>query len=224
MVVVGEHKNLGHVQWLGTRDSPSLCRLFDYFRIIRVITKMIRLPLRSTRSSLARSITSSSHRSTKMSTKAYILPIDPKSPSSQSVPNLDPAKLWSTVPWGKKAPKVGTTRVFYNSPSGESNVTALVSLGDEFDAKKGDAKREVVRKAVGSAVKDVKSLVEGETTVSIDASADPHAAGMSNTLSWRDSSLITFQCSRRCTSRSLQIHSQDRPPISVQSQSQGSYP
>ena len=124
-----------------------------------------------------------------MSTKAYILPIDPTSPSSQSIPNLDPAKLWSTVPWGKKTPKVGTTRVFYNTPSGGSDVTALVSLGDEFDTKKGDAKREVVRKAVGSAVKDLKGLVESEAAVSIDASADPHAAGISHTLSKCDLSL-----------------------------------
>ena len=152
---------------LGTRlDFPS-----------EVIT-MIRLPL--TRSALGRSITFSS---ANMSTKAYILPIDPNSPSSQSVPNLDPAKLWSTVPWGKKTPKVGTTRVFYNSPSGGSDVTALVSLGEEFGAKKGDAKREVVRKAVGSAVKDLKGLVEGDITVSIDASADPHAAGIFDALS-----------------------------------------
>jgi len=35
----------------------------------------------------------------------------------------------------------------------------------------------VVRKAVGSAVKDVKAVVEDETVVSVDASADPHAAG-----------------------------------------------
>ena len=139
---------------------------------------MIRLPL--TRSALGRSITFSS---ANMSTKAYILPIDPNLPSSQSVPNLDPAKLWSAVPWGKKTPKVGTTRVFYNSPSGGSDVTALVSLGEEFDAKKGDAKREVVRKAVGSAVKDLKGLVEGDITVSIDASADPHAAGIFDALS-----------------------------------------
>jgi aminopeptidase len=67
--------------------------------------------------------------------------------------------------------------LFYDVPSGGSNVTALVSLGDRYANQKGDGKREVVRKAVGSAVKDVKALVEGETAVSVDASADPHAAG-----------------------------------------------
>lgn len=113
-----------------------------------------------------------------MSTKAYIVPIDPNAPSSQStVPNLDPAKLWSTVPASKKVPKAGTTRLFYDVPSGGSNITAIVSLGDAYGSQKGDGKREVVRKAVGSAVKDVKALVEGETAVSVDASADPHAAG-----------------------------------------------
>jgi cytosol aminopeptidase len=113
-----------------------------------------------------------------MSTKAYIVPIDPKALSSQStVPNLDPAKLWSTVPVGKKIPKAGTTRLFYDVPSGKSNVTALVSLGDAYASQKGDQKREVVRKAVGSAVKDVKALVEDEIKVTVDASADPQAAG-----------------------------------------------
>lgn len=112
-----------------------------------------------------------------MSTKAYIVPIDPKAPSSQSaVPNLDPAKLWSTVPVGKKVPKTGTTRLFYDVPSGKS-VTALVSLGDVYASQKGDQKREVVRKAIGSAVKDVKALMEDEIKVTVDASADPHAAG-----------------------------------------------
>ncbi|KIM82242.1 hypothetical protein PILCRDRAFT_8066 [Piloderma croceum F 1598] len=114
-----------------------------------------------------------------MSTKAYIVPIDPKAPSSQSaVPNLDPAKLWSTVPVGKKVPKTGTTRLFYDVPSGKSNVTALVSLGDAYASQKGDQKREVVRKAIGSAVKDVKALTEDEIKVTVDASADPQAAAV----------------------------------------------
>jgi aminopeptidase len=110
-----------------------------------------------------------------MSTKAYIVPINPNAPSSQSaVPNLDPAKLWSTVPVGKKTPQAGTTRLFYDQ---ESNVTALVSLGDAYESQKGNQKREVVRKAIGSAVKDVKALVEDEIAVAVDASADPQAAG-----------------------------------------------
>jgi aminopeptidase len=113
-----------------------------------------------------------------MSTKAYILPIDPNLPPSQSaIPNVDPAKLWSTVPANKQTPKVGTTRLFYGVPSAESNVTALVSLGEGFESQKGNGKREVVRKAVGSAVKDIKALVEGDTAVSVDASEDPYAAG-----------------------------------------------
>jgi aminopeptidase len=113
-----------------------------------------------------------------MSTKAYIVPIDPNAPSSQStVPNLDPAKLWSTVPASKKVPKAGTTRLFYDVPSGGSNITAIVSLGDAYGSQKGDGKREVVRKTVGSAVTDLKAHVDDEITVSVDASADPQAAG-----------------------------------------------
>ena len=137
---------------------------------------MLHLPIRSARSAFQR--LSTSNQLANMSTKVFILPIDPTAPSSQSVvPNLDPAKLWSTVPVSKKTPKAGTTRVFYDVPGGGSNVTALVSLGDGFAKQKGDGKREVVRKAIGNAVKDVKALVEGETTVSVDASGDPHAAG-----------------------------------------------
>lgn len=136
---------------------------------------MLHLPARSVRSTFQRS--SVIARSAKMST-AYILPIDPKAPKSQSaLHNLDAAKLWSTIPASKKTPKVGTTRVFYNSPPG--CLTALVSLGEDLGGKKGDARREVIRKAVGSAVKEVKGLVESETAVSIDASEDPHAAGKS---------------------------------------------
>lgn len=108
-----------------------------------------------------------------MSTKAYIIPVDPKAP------DVSVAKLWSTIPVSKKILKVGSTRVFYDTPAGGSNITALVSLGEDFEKKKGNTKREVVRKAVGSAVKDVKVLVEGKTTVAVDASADPHAAGES---------------------------------------------
>jgi hypothetical protein len=140
------------------------------------IYMLLRLPIRSARTTLQR--LSNSNLFTNMSTKAYIVPIDPNAPSSQStVPNLDPAKLWSTVPAGKKVPKAGTTRLFYDVPNGGSNVTAIVSLGDAYLSQKGDGKREVVRKAVGSAVKDVKAVVEEEITVSVDASADPQAAG-----------------------------------------------
>ena len=67
--------------------------------------------------------------------------------------------------------------MFYDVPSGGSNVTAVVSLGEGYASQKGNGRREVVRKAVGSAVKDVKAVVEDETVVSVDASADPHAAG-----------------------------------------------
>ncbi|THH09685.1 hypothetical protein EW146_g8613 [Bondarzewia mesenterica] len=99
------------------------------------------------------------------STAVFILPVDPKGQAgSQVVPNVDPLKLWSTTPAGSKAPKTGSTRIFYNTPAGEqsTNVTAVVSLGEGFDKKKGDARKEIVRKAVGSGVKQVKELGDGE--------------------------------------------------------------
>lgn len=54
----------------------------------------------------------------------------------------------------------------------------MVSLGNQFNKKKGDERREVVRRAVGSGVKSVKGLWEGEKDVKVDAREDAHAAGM----------------------------------------------
>lgn len=117
-----------------------------------------------------------SHLTRAMASAAYIVPIDPQAPSSQAVPNLDPARLWSAVPQGEKPAKVGTTRIFYGALAGK-DVAALSSLGEGFAAKKGNTRRELVRKAVGSAVKSVKDLGDGMKDVAVDASADPHAAG-----------------------------------------------
>ncbi|KAF8886432.1 leucine aminopeptidase [Gymnopilus junonius] len=80
----------------------------------------------------------------------------------QLVESVDPAKLWAQTPQGEKPPKAGTTRTFYNTPA-----SAVTTSANE--------KREIVRKAVGSAVKDLKAY-EGLKDVAIDASADPHAA------------------------------------------------
>lgn len=108
---------------------------------------------------------------------AYILPHDPNAPSAQVVADVDPAKLLSTTP-GKET-KVGTTRVFYNTPA--DKVTVLSSLGDKFASKTANEKRELVRRAVGSAVRQVKGL-DGIDRVDIDTTADPHAAGQSHNL------------------------------------------
>jgi len=148
-----------------------------------------------------------SHIARLMSSTAYIVPVDHKTPSTQ-LPNLDPLKLWSTTPTGEKAPKVGTTRIFYNTPSSpegpNANITALSSLGDGFSTKQGNTRREIVRKAVGNAVKDVKSLGESVKYASVDASADPHAAGeVSSTCYCHQSQFNSLQLSPRtwpCTS------------------------
>jgi aminopeptidase len=41
-----------------------------------------------------------------------------------------------------------------------------------------EAKRELVRKSVGSAVQEIKRVADEVTEVVVDASIDPHAAGM----------------------------------------------
>ncbi|TFY74906.1 hypothetical protein EWM64_g9107 [Hericium alpestre] len=112
-----------------------------------------------------------------MSSNIYVLPVTKG--SAPAVQGVDPAKLWAATPASSKT-KVGTTRVFYDTPAGKegTNVTALVSLGDGFERKTGDARRELVRKAVGSGVKEVKGLGDGEKKIAIDASADAHAAAV----------------------------------------------
>lgn len=113
------------------------------------------------------------------STSAYIVPFDHQS-SSEVVPGLKPAELWATTPIGEKLPKVGTTRTFFNTPA--SKVTTVSSLGEGFAKKDADAKRELVRRSVGGAVKELKAM-DGLKDVTIDASLDPHAAGIPNILS-----------------------------------------
>ncbi|KAH9956886.1 cytosol aminopeptidase family, catalytic domain-containing protein [Russula dissimulans] len=117
-----------------------------------------------------------------MSTKVFILPIDPTSPRGSNVlPTVDPVELWNTAPTGSKPPKVGTTRTFYNTPRpdpGNIHATAVVSLGEGFDGKAPNARRELVRKAVGSSVKEVKGLGDGAKDIVVDASKDAHAAAV----------------------------------------------
>jgi hypothetical protein len=116
-----------------------------------------------------------------MSTKVFVLPLDPTSqPGSGVLPSVDPLELWNTAPTGSKPPKVGTTRIFYNTPRadrGDVSTTAVVSLGEGFDKKSDHARRELVRKAVGSGVKQVKELGDGTKDIVVDASTDAHAAG-----------------------------------------------
>jgi cytosol aminopeptidase len=110
-----------------------------------------------------------------MSNIAYVVPYDHQ-PSPKMADGVDASQLWSLTPQGEKLPKVGTLRTFYNTPP--SKVTTISSLGEGFASKISEAKRELVRKSVGSAVKDLKAL-DGLKDVLIDASADPHAAGVS---------------------------------------------
>ncbi|KAJ7810545.1 leucine aminopeptidase [Mycena olivaceomarginata] len=98
-----------------------------------------------------------------MTTSASIHPFDPKSPT-QTV-----GELWTPA----KEPKVGTTRVFFSD-----KITALSSLGPDLAKKGVEAKRELVRKSVGSAVQEIKRVADEVTEVVVDASIDPHAAAV----------------------------------------------
>ena len=61
-----------------------------------------------------------------MSSAELIIPYDPQA-TGQSVAGVNPAQLWSLAPSGKKLPKAGMTRTFYNTP--ESKTTTISSIG-----------------------------------------------------------------------------------------------
>ncbi|ESK96453.1 leucine aminopeptidase [Moniliophthora roreri MCA 2997] len=111
---------------------------------------------------------------------SLVVPIDPSSPSANY------SNLWNNSALGDSASKVGTTRVFFNEPK----ITALSSLGEKFDSKKGDDKREIVRKSIGSGVKALKAL-DGVKEVEVDASLDAHAASVAAHLAAYDFTLKT---------------------------------
>ena len=117
-----------------------------------------------------------------MSSRIFVLPIDPTSkPGSGSLPSVDPIQLWSSAPTGSKPAKVGTTRLFYDTPPsqpGKTDAIAVVSLGEGFDKKTDNARRELVRKAIGSSIKQIRELGDGKKSVVVDASRDAHAAGL----------------------------------------------
>ncbi|KAJ7239777.1 cytosol aminopeptidase family, catalytic domain-containing protein [Mycena haematopus] len=100
----------------------------------------------------------------KMTTSASIHPFDPKAPSKTA------SELWAAS--AAKEPKVGSTRVFFSD-----KITALSSLGPDWAKKNAEGKRELVRRSVGSAVKEI-NRVDEVTEVTVDASVDPHAAAV----------------------------------------------
>ncbi|TFK21630.1 leucine aminopeptidase [Coprinopsis marcescibilis] len=119
---------------------------------------------------------------------AIVVPFDHQQ-SSKPVAGVDAAELWALTPSGEKTPKAGTTRTFYNTPA--SKTTTIASLGEGFANKSDEVKRELVRKAVGSAVKDLKAH-DGVKEVAVDASADPHAAAVAANLALYKFTLKTF--------------------------------
>lgn len=141
-----------------------------------------------------------------MSASAYLLPFDP-SAAQKPVQGVVAQTLWSSTPSGDKPPKVGTTRTFFNQPNGTT--TTISSLGDKFQDKKGNERRELVRKAVGSGIKELRAY-DGLKEVSVDASADPHAAGAYALFeSFIGSRVHICACSCRCQSCVVQIFVKD---------------
>ncbi|EMD41206.1 hypothetical protein CERSUDRAFT_78882 [Gelatoporia subvermispora B] len=108
----------------------------------------------------------------------YVVPIDPTAQPSAGLPTAA-AESWKKVPSGPKPANAGSARVFYGAPT-DSDVLAVGSLGEGFAKKALNERRELVRKAVGAAVKQVRDLGEGVQgkTVTVDAAADPHAAAV----------------------------------------------
>ena len=121
-----------------------------------------------------RTVNQSSVMLRKMSSKGYIIPVDPKNPAGNAAPGVDPASMWASLPQVQKPAKVGTSHLFYGTP--KQDVTTLVSLGDGSESKTGDARREIVRKAIGSGVKSVNGLGDGISETVVHASADPHVS------------------------------------------------
>ena len=153
----------------------------------------------------------------KMSSRIFVLPIDPTSkPGSGSLPSVDPIQLWSSAPTGSKPAKVGTTRLFYDTPPsqpGKTDAIAVVSLGEGFDKQTDNARRELVRKAIGSSIKQIRELGDGKKSVVVDASRDAHAAGLPQSNFVQFLYLRHHSCSH--TSRQVQIHFKDISPFSV---------
>lgn len=115
----------------------------------------------------------------------FVVPVDPASPKPSAVAGVETEKLWSQLPQGSKPAKAGKTSVFFGTPSsGSQNITALTSLGTSFSKQttSENAKRELVRTAIGSAVQSIKDLgdaVNGrEVAVDVAAGGDAHAAAV----------------------------------------------
>jgi len=158
-----------------------------------------------------------------MATSAYILPHQPgaTATTTTTVPGVDQLKLLSKLPKPEKTPKVGDTKVFYDTPEGK--VTALVSLGDKFASKKLNERREFVRRAIGSAVKELRDL-DGVNLAEIDASTDPHAAGECPRQIAGTIQPDYILSSRWRTSGQIQVHPQDIAPVQIRSKSRTADP
>lgn len=97
---------------------------------------------------------------------AVVVPVDP---TSGSVPSA-----WSNSHTENSVKPLDTRVVFE-----KEGISTLVSLGVGFSAKDANAKRELVRRAVGTGVGKLKELAvsAGVKSVEIDGHWDAQAAG-----------------------------------------------
>ncbi|TCD59955.1 hypothetical protein EIP91_011013 [Steccherinum ochraceum] len=123
----------------------------------------------------------------------FLLPIDPSTSTpvklNAQATNVD---VWNTVPNDGTAAPTGTAHLFFALPNA-GDVLVLSSLGPDYAKTTGNPRRERVRVAVGSAVKKLKTLGKAiwGSSVSVDASEDPHAAAVGAHLSMYNFDLKT---------------------------------
>ena len=110
-----------------------------------------------------------------MSSNALAYLVHPASGSS-SANASEGDKLWSSS-LTASSKKAFDSRVLY----GDTGLTSLVSVGSEFAKKDSNARREIVRKAAGKAVEQLKDAIASGVEVKdvqVDAAGlDAHAAG-----------------------------------------------
>ena len=110
-----------------------------------------------------------------MSSNALAYLVHPASGSS-SANASEGDKLWSSS-LTASSKKALDSRILY----GDTGLTSLVSVGSEFAKKDSNARREIVRKAAGKAVGQLKDAIASGVEVKdvqVDAAGlDAHAAG-----------------------------------------------
>jgi hypothetical protein len=167
-----------------------------FLRLRRSSARLVKQRYASASAFALQSGSAGSRRARLASNVAYVVPYHPKLTSAAAVDGIDVPSLWATSHPGP-APqaaspsasdasvgKVGTARVFYDTPKSSGDVTVISSLGSQFSPSGSNVEsqeqrqREIVRSSVGSATKAIRQQLDFVEDVRVEASLDPHAAGM----------------------------------------------